>query len=120
MHPIKETNHSPERSKAADGSNRRDVLLTAIVAAGALAGAPVTQTEAAATGAFGAPLVEFHVPAGVLSPEQKRDMIKGVTDVLVGAMALPPDQIKKLWVQIFETAEAGWGAGGQVFVPRSK
>jgi phenylpyruvate tautomerase PptA (4-oxalocrotonate tautomerase family) len=120
MRPIKESNRTSEPSKTADGSNRRDVLLTAIVAAGALAGAPVARADTAATGAFGAPLVELHVPAGVLSPEQKRDMIKGVTDVLVGAISLHPDQTKKLWVQIFETAEGGWGVGGQVFVPRGR
>ena len=120
MHSIKEANHTSELSKTADGSNRRDVLLTAIVAAGALAGAPVARGDAAAMGAFGAPLVELNFPAGVLSPEQRRNMIKGVTDVLVGAIRLPPDQTKKLWVQIFETAEGGWGVGGQVFVPRSR
>jgi hypothetical protein len=40
--------------------------------------------------------------------------------VLVSAIDLPPDQTRKLWVQIFETADGGWGVGGQVFVPRSK
>jgi phenylpyruvate tautomerase PptA (4-oxalocrotonate tautomerase family) len=69
---------------------------------------------------FGAPLAELHFPAGVLSPEQKAAMIKGVTDVLLKATNLAPDQASKLWVQLFETAEGGWGAGGQVFVPRSK
>jgi hypothetical protein len=33
---------------------------------------------------------------------------------------IPPDQAKKLWVQVFETAEGGWGVGGQIFVPRSR
>jgi phenylpyruvate tautomerase PptA (4-oxalocrotonate tautomerase family) len=47
-------------------------------------------------------------------------MIKGVTDVLVSTTKLPPDQAKKLWVQLFETAEGGWGVGGQVFVPRGR
>ena len=28
---------------------------------------------------------------------------------------IPPDQAKKLWVQVFETAEGGWGVGGQIF-----
>jgi hypothetical protein len=40
--------------------------------------------------------------------------------VVASAIKLPPDQAPKLWVQIFETAESGWGVGGQVFVPRAR
>ena len=47
-------------------------------------------------------------------------MIKGVTEVLIKATKLAPDHANKLWVQIFETAEGGWGFGGQVFVPRGQ
>ena len=103
------------------GLSRRTVLKTATIAAGAVAGASssvLADTPPAA--GFGAPLVELHVPAGVLTPEQKSAMIKGITDVLLAATRLPADQARKLWVQIFETAESGWGVGGQVFVPRSK
>jgi hypothetical protein len=40
--------------------------------------------------------------------------------VVLGATKQPPDPAKKLFVQIFETAEGGFGSNGQVFVPRSR
>jgi phenylpyruvate tautomerase PptA (4-oxalocrotonate tautomerase family) len=109
---------SPE---SANGLSRRDILMTATATAGALAAMPGGASAASISAeAFGAPLVELHVPANALTAEQKSDMIKGVTDVLVDAIKLPQDRMKKLWVQIFETAEGGWGVGGQVFVPHNK
>jgi 4-oxalocrotonate tautomerase family enzyme len=104
----------------ADVLSRRNVLMTATVAAGALAGVSSGLAAGVSAEAFGAPLVEVHVPANALTAEQKSEMVKGITDVLVSAINLPPDQTRKLWVQIFETADGGWGVGGQVFVPRSK
>jgi 4-oxalocrotonate tautomerase len=96
------------------------MLLTATVAAGALAGAPSALADSIAAGTFGAPLVEVHVPAGVLTLEQRSALIKGITDVVLGAMKQPPDPAKRLFVQILETAEGGFGVNGQVFVPRSR
>lgn len=109
-----------EPPESADGLSRRDVLMAAAVTASALAAMPHASAPGVSTEAFGAPLVEIHVPAGALTADEKRDMVKGVTEVLVNAIKLPPDRTKKLWVQIFETAEGGWGAGGQVFVPRNR
>jgi phenylpyruvate tautomerase PptA (4-oxalocrotonate tautomerase family) len=111
----------PDPSKAlesADGLSRREVLLTA-TAAGALAGVSSVRADAVPA-AFGAPLVEVHVPAGVLTAEQKTAMIRGVTDVILRAMKQPTDPTRRLFVQIFETAEGGFGVNGQVFVPRGK
>jgi len=110
-----------EKQESPGGCHRlsRRRMLTTTAAALAGISAAEADTVAPATG-FGAPLVELHFPAGVLSPEQKATMIKGVSDVLVKATNLAPDQRGKLWVQIFETAESGWGAGGQVFVPHRK
>jgi phenylpyruvate tautomerase PptA (4-oxalocrotonate tautomerase family) len=101
--------------------SRRAALTTATAAAGFVAGMSAARAEIvpAATG-FGAPLAELHFPAGALSVEQKAAMIKGVTEVLVKVTKLAPDDANKLWVQIFETAEGGWGRGGQVFVPRGR
>ena len=65
-------------------------------------------------------LVELHVPAGVLTLEQRSAMIKGITDVVLSATNQPPDPAKRLFVQIFETVEGGFGVNGQVFVPRGK
>ena len=95
------------------------MLTAGTAAAGAVAGVPAARAETVpAAGDFGAPLVELHFPAGALSVEQKAAMIKGVTEVLIKTTNLAPDHANKLWVQIFETAEGGWGGGGQVFVPR--
>jgi hypothetical protein len=63
--------------------------------------------------------VELHVPAGVLSLEQKAAM-KGVTDVVLKATRQPPDPARKSFVQLFETAEGGFGVNGQVLVPRGR
>ena len=47
------------------------------------AGAPSVLADTVPAGNFGAPLVELHFPAGVLTLEQKSAMIQGVTDVLL-------------------------------------
>jgi 4-oxalocrotonate tautomerase len=109
------SNNSAKSPDSADGLSRRVVLMTATAAAGALAGAP--GVLAAPAGNFGAPLVEVYVPAGVLTVEQRSAMIKGITDVVLGAMKQPPDPAKRLFVQIFETAEGGFGVNGRAFVP---
>ena len=114
------SNRKAKLPDGADGLSRRGVLMTATAAAGALAGAPSVLADTATVGNFGAPLVELHVPVGVLTLEQKSAMIKGVTDVVLGAMKQRPDPTRRLWVQIFETAEGGFGVNGQVFIPRSK
>jgi phenylpyruvate tautomerase PptA (4-oxalocrotonate tautomerase family) len=111
------------RTQAAAGADdcgltRRSVLTSATVAVGAMAGVSSAPADTPAQASFGAPLVELHVPAGVLTPEQKGAMIKGITDVVLTAIKLPADQSRKLWVQIFETTESGWGLGGEIYVPR--
>jgi len=99
------------------GLSRRAILMTA--AGGTVAAVPAL-AEPGSAAAFGAPLVEMNVPAGALTLEQKAAMIAGVTDVVVRAVKLPPEQPRKVWVQIFEAAEGGFGVGGQVFVPRAR
>jgi phenylpyruvate tautomerase PptA (4-oxalocrotonate tautomerase family) len=99
------------------GPSRRTMLAAASAAAGALA-APTALADSPAGGDFGAPIVELYVPAGALSLEQRAAMIKGITDVVLGAVKMPPDPARRLFVEIIETAEGGWGVNGQVFVPR--
>ena len=118
MDMIGDSNKEMELSAGTDGLSRRNVLMTATVAAGALAGVPGVLADTVPAAGFGAPLVELHVPAGVLTLEQRSAMIKGITDVVLGATKQPPDPAKRLFVQIFETAEGGFGVNGQVFVPR--
>ena len=115
-----ESDKDVELAESTGGLSRRTVLKTATVAAGAMASVSNVLADTIPATGFGAPLAELHVPAGALTLEQKGAMIKGVTDVLLSVTKLPPDQAKKLWVQVLETAEGGWGVGGQVFVPRAK
>jgi|SRR6266567_7596205 len=118
MNIIRESNDQVELPQGDEGLSRRTVLMTATVAAGALAGVSSVSAETASTTSFGAPLVELQVPAGVLTLEQRSALIKGITDVVLRATKQAPDPAKRLFVQIFETAEGGFGVNGQVFVPR--
>lgn len=115
-----ESDKDVELAESTGGLSRRTVLKTATVAAGGMASVSTVLADTIPATGFGAPLAELHVPAGALTLEQKGAMIKGVTDVLLSVTKLPPDQAKKLWVQVFETAEGGWGVGGQIFVPRAR
>jgi phenylpyruvate tautomerase PptA (4-oxalocrotonate tautomerase family) len=99
--------------------SRRAVLVAAtaaITATGVTAG--LAQTTPSAS--FGAPLVEMSFPVGVLDVEQKAAMIRGVTDVVRSAMKLSPDPARKLFVEIFETPEGGFGVNGQAVIPRGR
>jgi phenylpyruvate tautomerase PptA (4-oxalocrotonate tautomerase family) len=99
--------------------SRRTVLMTGTVAAGTLAASAPAVAEADTT-VFGAPLVELAVPAGALTAQQKASMIEGITDVVNTALKLPPDPSRRMFVEIMETSEGGFGVNGRVFVPRAK
>jgi phenylpyruvate tautomerase PptA (4-oxalocrotonate tautomerase family) len=114
------TSNVEMQSQASPGLNRRAVLMTAAAVAGAAAGVSQALADGAPAANFGAPLVELQVPAGVLTLEQKAAMIKGITDVVLKATQTPADPARKSFVQIFETAEGGFGVNGQPFVPRAK
>jgi phenylpyruvate tautomerase PptA (4-oxalocrotonate tautomerase family) len=119
MDMINRSNSDVESPDSSGGLNRRAVLMTAAVAAGAVAGVSPAPADTGSAN-FGAPLVELYVPPGVLSLEQKAAMIKGLTDVVLKATKAPSDPARKSFVQIFETADGGFGVNGQVFVPRGK
>jgi hypothetical protein len=104
-----------------DGLSRRAVLMTATIAAGVAGGAPsVLAAESSTAASFGAPLVEMYFPIGVLSLDQKAALIKSVTDVVNAAMQSPPDPARRLFVEIIETPEGGFGVNGQVVGPRAR
>ena len=100
--------------------SRRTVLVTAATAAVAAAGVTAGLAQSAPSASFGAPLVEMSFPIGVLNVEQKAAMIRGVTDVVRSAMKLSPDPARKLFVEIFETPEGGFGVNGQAVIPRRR
>ena len=86
----------------------------------AMVASPSIAAAAAPESSFGAPLVELHVPAGILTVEQRGAMIKGITEVIVEALGQPLDPAKRLFVEIFEASEGGYGVNGQAFLPRPK
>ena len=119
MDVITGSNQDVELPESAGGLSRRAVLLmTATVAAAAATGMSRVLAQPAAS--FGAPVVELYVPTGLLTLEQKSAMVKGITDVVLGAMKLPLDPARRLFVAILETADGGFGVNGQVFVPPRK
>jgi len=90
--------------------------MTAAAAAGV---APGVRAQAPGAG-FGAPVIELYVPPNILTLEQKAAVVKGFTDVIFGALKLPPDPARHLFVTIIETAAGGFGVDGKVFVPRAR
>jgi len=124
MHTIKSSRdvpHESGRSPAIESRlSRRTAMISAAVGAALAADASPAQAETNAASSYGAPIVELYVPAGVLSVEQKAEMIKRVTDVVLTALNLPADPARRMFVEVFETAERGFGVNGQVFVPSGR
>jgi 4-oxalocrotonate tautomerase len=59
------------------------------------------------------PLVQISVPAGSLTAEQKRDLVAGITDVVVEVEGIPAIRPAVL-VHVNEVVDGGWGTGGTV------
>ena len=56
------------------------------------------------------PLVTIDVIKDVFTPEEKEQLIKGVTDAMI---AVEGEGMRdKTWVRIFETEQGDWGIGG--------
>lgn len=58
------------------------------------------------------PLAQVYVPQGVLTLDQRRAMIKGITDVMVEVEGLPAIARPYVTVLITEVADGGWGVAG--------
>jgi len=101
-----------------EGHLTRRALATAALGAGVAAGISAATAQTAPASAYGAPIVEVFVPGGILSSEQKSELIRRITDVVVAAANLPPDPTRFQFVEVFETAESGFGVNGKVFVPK--
>jgi len=57
------------------------------------------------------PIVQVKLIEGVFTPEQKREMIKKVTDAMVSVEG--EAMRKATWVTIEETKSGDWGIGGE-------
>jgi phenylpyruvate tautomerase PptA (4-oxalocrotonate tautomerase family) len=98
----------------------RRALAGAALGAGIMAGFSASAAQAAPSFPYGAPVVEVCVPAAVLSSEQKSDMIRRITEVVLTALNLPPDPQRHMFVALQETADSGFGVDGKVFAPARK
>ncbi len=57
------------------------------------------------------PLVNVQVIENVFTPEQKKEIIEQITDVMV---AIEGEALRELtWVKIDEVKEGNWGIGGR-------
>ena len=58
------------------------------------------------------PYANLKVPAGLLSPEQKEDLITKVTDLYVDTFGV--EVRPNTMVLVDEVVDGGWGIGGEV------
>jgi 4-oxalocrotonate tautomerase len=57
------------------------------------------------------PLIEVHLIENVFNPEQKRQIIKKLTDTMV---TIEGENMRGVtWVKIHEVASGEWGIGGE-------
>ena len=62
------------------------------------------------------PLAQIYVQQGALTLEQRRAIIKGVTDVIVSVEKLPPNARPYVTVLINEVPDGGWGVAGHGYL----
>jgi 4-oxalocrotonate tautomerase family enzyme len=63
------------------------------------------------------PVAKVYVPEGVLTPGQRRDIVKGIHDVINSVEKRPSNG--QTYVLINEVPAGDWGNAGTVYTPRS-
>jgi 4-oxalocrotonate tautomerase family enzyme len=63
------------------------------------------------------PVAKVYLPEGILTPDQRREIVKGIHDVIVSVEKRPVDS--PTYVLIREVPAGDWGATGNVYVPRT-
>jgi 4-oxalocrotonate tautomerase family enzyme len=63
------------------------------------------------------PVAKLYVPEGVLTPDQRRDIVKGIHDVINRVEKRPANG--QTYVLINEVPAGDWGNAGSVYTPRS-
>jgi 4-oxalocrotonate tautomerase family enzyme len=63
------------------------------------------------------PVAKVYVPEGALTPDQRRDIVKGIHDVILGVRKAPPDA--PTYVLINEVPLGDWGTSGKIYAPRT-
>jgi 4-oxalocrotonate tautomerase len=62
------------------------------------------------------PVAKVYVPQGVLTVDQRRDIIKGIHDAILSVRQAPPNS--PTYVLINEVPTGDWGTSGKVYAPR--
>jgi 4-oxalocrotonate tautomerase len=62
------------------------------------------------------PVAKVYVPEGTLTPDQRRQIVKGIHDVINSVEKRPPDGLT--YVLINDVPPSHWGVAGSVYVPR--
>ncbi len=63
------------------------------------------------------PVAKVYVPEGILTPEQRREIVKGIHDVILDVEKRPAGS--PTYVLINEVPAGHWGSTGNVYAPRS-
>lgn len=63
------------------------------------------------------PVAKVYVPAASLTPEQRREIVAGIHQVINSVEKRPP--AAQTYVLINEVPTGGWGSAGAIYQPRS-
>lgn len=63
------------------------------------------------------PVAKVYVPENTLTPEQRREIVKGVHEVINSVEKRPPNA--QTYVLIHEVPACDWGNAGAVYAPRT-
>ena len=64
------------------------------------------------------PIAKVYVPENILTPEQRREIVKGIHAVISTVERRPLSS--PTYVQINEVPAGDWGFSGNVYEPRAK
>ena len=71
------------------------------------------------TGESHMPFAKVHVPAGVLTTDQRREIVKGIHDVINRVQNRPPESPVPTYVLINEVPSEDWGRSGALLAAKS-
>ena len=63
------------------------------------------------------PVAKVYLPEGLLTPDQRREIVRGIHDVIVSVEKRPADS--PTYVLINGVLAGDWGATGNVYTPRT-
>jgi phenylpyruvate tautomerase PptA (4-oxalocrotonate tautomerase family) len=63
------------------------------------------------------PVAKIYVPAGSLTPDQRREVVKAIHEVINGVEKRPV--AAQTYVLIHDVPTGAWGSAGSIYLPRS-